>query len=87
MRLKEDRAKNITLVPFMFVAGDHARNDIDGEWRKQLEESGYKVKTVFEGLGQISEIQDIYVEHLKAAFAAPILDAVSSKRAFIKENL
>jgi sirohydrochlorin cobaltochelatase len=87
MRLKEDRAKNITLVPFMFVAGDHARNDIDGEWRKQLEDSGYKVKTVLEGLGQIPEIQDIYIEHLKAAFTAPVLDAVSSKKAFIKQNL
>lgn len=86
-RLKEARNKNVTLVPFMFVAGDHARNDIDGEWREQLSDAGFSVSTILEGLGQIPEIQDIYIEHVKDAFAAPVPDAAKQKSTYIKENL
>ncbi|MDE5876343.1 MAG: sirohydrochlorin cobaltochelatase [Muribaculaceae bacterium] len=86
-RLKAQHVKNVTLVPFMFVAGDHARNDIGVEWRGQLEQEGYKVSAVLEGLGQLSEIQDIYIEHIKEAFAAPVPDAMSRKKSYIMENL
>lgn len=86
-RLKSSKDKNVTLVPFMFVAGDHARNDIDGEWREQLEKEGFKVSAILEGLGQIPAIQDIYIEHVKEAFNAPVLDAGSKKSSYIKDNL
>lgn len=71
----------------MFVAGDHARNDIDGEMREELTTAGFTVSTILEGLGQIPDIQDIYIEHIKEAFAAPILDAVKQKSTYIQENL
>ncbi len=86
-RLKAERVKKICLVPFMFVAGDHARNDIDVEWREQLEKDGFQAEAVIEGLGQIPEIQDIYIEHIKEAMIAPVMDAASQKARFIKENL
>ena len=56
-QLKAAKAKSVTLVPFMFVAGDHAKNDIAGEWREMLEKEGYTVHVRMEGLGQIPEIQ------------------------------
>ena len=86
-RLKSAKAKSVTLVPFMFVAGDHARNDIDGEWREQLEKEGFRVSTALEGLGQIPEIQDIYIEHIREAYNAPVPDAARQKTSYIKENL
>ena len=86
-RLKAAKVKTVTLVPFLFVAGDHAQNDIDGEWRSQLEKEGFKVSTILEGLGQIPEVQDVYVEHLKAAFEAPVIDAEAQKSSYIKNNL
>lgn len=33
-QLKAGKAKQVTLVPFMFVAGDHAKNDIAEDWKK-----------------------------------------------------
>lgn len=86
-QLKSSRTRNVILVPFMFVAGDHARNDIDGEWRGQLEKEGYKVSTILEGLGQIPGIQDIYIDHIREAFQAPVLDAARQKSSYIRENL
>lgn len=86
-RLKAARNKAVTLIPFMFVAGDHARNDIDGEWRENLEKDGFAVSTILEGLGQIPEIQDIYIDHIKEAFAAPVLDAAGKKSSYIKDNI
>ena len=50
--------RRVRLVPLLFVAGDHARNDIAGEWKEALEK---------EGLGEIPEIQDLYLSHIRAA--------------------
>lgn len=86
-RLKADKVKHVTLVPFMFVAGDHARNDIDIDWRENLEKEGYKVETIIEGLGQIPGIQDMYIEHIKQGMKEKPLTATQRKRAFIKNCL
>jgi sirohydrochlorin cobaltochelatase len=64
-QLKGSKVNQVTLIPFMFVAGDHARNDIDGEWREALEKEGFKVETRMEGLGQNPAIQDIFIEHIR----------------------
>ncbi len=86
-QLKADKIKNVTLVPFMFVAGDHARNDIDGEWRENLEKEGFKVNSIIEGLGQIPEIQNIYINHIKAGLKERPLTPVERKAAFLNSNL
>lgn len=63
--LKNGGAKSVTLVPLMFVAGDHAANDISVEWKEALENLGLKVDVKMEGLGQVPEIQDLFIQHLK----------------------
>lgn len=63
--------KKVVLEPLMVVAGDHANNDMAGDeedsWKTILQGEGYKVECILEGLGQIPAIQDIYVEHTRAA--------------------
>ena len=49
----------------MVVAGDHAANDISKEWKEQLEEQGFTVDLHIEGLGEVPEIQDIYIDHVR----------------------
>ena len=65
--------KKILLKPLMVVAGSHANYDMDGKggfsWRTVLEEEGYCVECCFEGLGQLADIQDIYVMHIRKAVA------------------
>lgn len=69
--LKEMNVKKVVLRPLMVVAGDHANNDMAGDeedsWKSILEASGYVVETVVEGLGQIEEIQNLYVKHVEDA--------------------
>lgn len=86
-QLKADKIKNVTLIPFMFVAGDHARNDIDREWRERLRKKGFNTSTLIEGLGQIPEIQDLYIRHIKEGLKEKPLTPVERKAAFLKENL
>ena len=86
-KLKSSKVKNVTLVPFMFVAGDHARNDIAGDWKENLEKEGFKVSVIIEGLGQIPAIQDIYIQHIKDGLKERPLTPVERKAAFLKENL
>ncbi len=63
--------KRVVLRPLMVVAGDHANNDMAGDdddsWKSQFEAAGYEVVVVLEGLGQLQEIQQMYVEHAQAA--------------------
>lgn len=81
-KLKAAKAKRITLFPFMFVAGDHAKNDISGEWKEKMEEAGYQVDVLLEGLGQISAIQDIFVEHLRFALEHRAIGIMEKKAAY-----
>ncbi|MCP1102176.1 sirohydrochlorin cobaltochelatase [Aequitasia blattaphilus] len=67
-KLEEQRIKKVTLIPFMVVAGDHARNDMAGDedsWKSQLEDEGYQVRTILRGLGEMKGIQNIFVEHIE----------------------
>jgi len=66
-RLKAAKARSVTLVPLLFVAGDHANNDIAVDWKQALEAEGLQVDCRLEGLGEIPEIQDIYIEHIRNA--------------------
>lgn len=63
-QLNADGPKNIRLLPLMLAAGDHARNDMAGEWKTRLENAGHSVACSFTGLGQLNWVQDMYREHL-----------------------
>jgi sirohydrochlorin cobaltochelatase len=64
-QIKAMKGKKVTLVPLLFVAGDHANNDIAVEWKETLEKEGFSVDVKLEGLGEVPGIQDLYVEKIK----------------------
>lgn len=78
-QLQQSGLKEVVLVPFMFVAGEHAKNDIEGDWKEALEESGYNVEVKMQGLGEIKAIQDIYIDHLKFKTDHRKLDILEKK--------
>ena len=63
-RLKAQKAQNVVLVPLLYIAGNHLRDDIDGVWRKELESRGYKVSVVKQGLGETAEVQQMLVDRV-----------------------
>lgn len=61
--------RKVTLMPFMIVAGDHAKNDMIGDedsWKAQLSDAGYEVRAILKGLGEMKGIRNIFVEHIEA---------------------
>lgn len=84
--LKANNAKEVTLVPFMFVAGDHAKNDIAGEWKEELEKKGYKVNVILKGLGENTAIQDLFIRHAKFAAAHQREDIIVKKKKYEKTD-
>lgn len=70
-RLKRNNIDEITLMPMLLVAGDHALNDMAGEddesWKNILIRKGFKVSIYMHGLGENSAFQDIYLNHVKDA--------------------
>ena len=67
----------VTITPLMSIAGDHANNDMNGvtgetdpaeqSWRERLEAEGYTVTDIMKGLGDYSEINAIWLNHLESA--------------------
>ena len=84
--LKAAKARKVTLVPFLFVAGDHATNDIAVEWKQALEAEGFEVECVMEGLGEIPEIQDIYLDHLRFCTEYADVDIMTKKNRYANEK-
>lgn len=63
--------KKAVLKPLMIVAGDHANNDMagneEGSWKVCFENAGYEVTPLVYGLGELEEIQQLFVKHAQAA--------------------
>lgn len=56
------------LVPFMTLAGGHARNDLAGpaahSWKSRIEQLGIECVPVFLGMGQIAGAVEVWLDHL-----------------------
>lgn len=65
----------VVLRPLMVVAGDHANNDMAGEdedsWKSMFTADGSfeSIDCQISGLGEIADVQNIYVSHIKDALA------------------
>ncbi|MFH2058033.1 MAG: sirohydrochlorin cobaltochelatase [Pseudomonadota bacterium] len=67
--LREKNIKKVYLMPFMSVAGDHARNDMAGieedSWKSILEKEKLECEIVLKGTAEYTNMIDIWVDHLK----------------------
>ena len=64
-RLKENRAKAVTLVPLLLVCGNHTKEDIAGVWKEELEKQGFRVTVCMQGLGENEGIRQRYITHIR----------------------
>ncbi len=73
-KLQAANIKKVTLVPLMFVAGDHATNDMAGKepdsHKSILEQEGFSVQTILRGIGENAAIRKIFARHIKDAYEA-----------------
>jgi len=81
-QMKAAKARKVTLVPLMFVAGDHAANDISKDWKENLEKEGLTVQLDIEGLGEVPEIQDIYIEHIQFLLSHRLRSVMEKKHIY-----
>lgn len=69
--MEKNNYKKVLLIPFMIVAGDHAKNDMAGDeedsWKSILEKAGYEVDCKLQGLGELEVVQDMFIRHIKEA--------------------
>ncbi len=77
--LKKDGIKKVILMPFMFVAGDHANNDIAVDWKEALEKEGFTVKVKLTSLGMMEDIRKMFIEHAKFMLENKKEDMISKK--------
>jgi len=68
--LKENNITKVYLMPFMSVAGDHARNDMAGDeadsWKSILTKAGIASVPILKGTAEYENMVDIWVDHLRA---------------------
>ncbi len=83
---KSGLGKNICLLPFMFVAGEHAKNDLQDDWANDLKKQGFKVTTKLKGLGEYPEIRKLLLEHLDFAFNYKSINISDKKKKYSKKG-
>lgn len=70
-RLEKNQAKTAWLLPFMSVAGDHARNDLAGSekdsWKSIFTDAGIECRPVLKGIGEYDAFAGIWISHLEDA--------------------
>jgi len=63
-QLKNKGIDKMGIMPFMLVAGDHAKNDMAGQdedsWVNRLSRDGFEVKPVVTGLGALASFQKLF---------------------------
>ncbi len=68
--LQKKGIKKAYLLPFMSVAGDHAKNDMasdeEDSWKSILTAAGIKCFPVLKGTAEYDRYVDIWVNHIKA---------------------
>ena len=73
-KIKKESVKKVTLVPLMFVAGDHAVNDMAGDepdsHKSILEAAGLSVQTIIRGIGENAAVRRIFAARVKEAYEA-----------------
>ncbi len=66
--LKKNNIKKTYLMPFMSVAGDHAKNDMasaeEDSWKSVLSKEGIEVVPILKGTAEYDVFVDIWVDHL-----------------------
>jgi len=66
--------KRAYLMPFMSVAGEHARNDMLGEepdsWKAVFTKAGIECIPILKGMAEYDAIVAIWLDHLEQAFTA-----------------
>lgn len=70
-KLRAKKPGKVFLMPFMLVAGDHARNDMAGDdkdsWKSILIKEGFQCEVVIKGTGEYPDIVNVWIDHLKSA--------------------
>lgn len=70
-RLKKMHIRKAYLMPFMVVAGDHAKNDLCGSekdsWSSMLAQNDVETQHILKGMGEHTAIAKIFVSHLRTA--------------------
>lgn len=66
--LDKNKVKKAYLMPFMSVAGDHAKNDMagneDDSWKSILTKAGIQCVPVMKGTAEFDQFVAIWVDHL-----------------------
>lgn len=73
-KLKAKGISQVTLMPMMMVAGDHANNDMAGDepdsQKSILMDEGFKVKTYVHGLGENQAVRDLFSARAEESWQA-----------------
>ncbi|WP_319407718.1 sirohydrochlorin cobaltochelatase [uncultured Desulfosarcina sp.] len=65
----QKKIKKAYLIPFMSVAGDHAKNDMAGEesdsWKSIFSKSGIDCLPILKGTAEYDDFVNIWVDHIR----------------------
>jgi sirohydrochlorin cobaltochelatase len=71
--MRKNKIKKAYLIPFMSVAGDHAKNDMAGDeddsWKSIFSNAGIECVPILKGTAEYDNFVSIWVDHLGGALS------------------
>lgn len=69
--VKESGVAKVRLMPFLVVAGGHAKKDLAGDdpksWKSAFERAGFEVELHLRGMGENPMVVEVFAEHTRRA--------------------
>ena len=88
IKMKRKGIKSLIMTSFMFVAGEHAKNDMAVDFKEEFEANNIEVREVIiKGLGEYQEIRDIYLSHMDEAIKKKASTLLDFKKSYTKKYL
>jgi sirohydrochlorin cobaltochelatase len=82
--LNREEVSDVTLMPFMIVAGNHCSIDMasdeEDSWKQMFLKQGFKVHIFMHGIGENTMIQDIFVQHVRDAITGKFNNIGKTKK-------
>ncbi|SCI83892.1 Sirohydrochlorin cobaltochelatase [uncultured Clostridium sp.] len=88
--VKEKKVNELTLMPLLLVAGDHAQNDIGSDeedsWKSMFEKEGIKTKVIMKGLGEYPKFNQLYINRIDDLICGRYEGAGETKKGHKKKH-
>lgn len=69
-KLKSEKIERVTIIPLLFLAGQHMKKDIEVDWKENFQSNGFEVEIKSISLGERDSVLNLIKNRIKSSLEA-----------------